>query len=280
MPLPLAVIAMVLLVAGFALYVMLAFGLYKRLRTTVQQRGYKSPVVLTGAGVAAFTLPFVVTMLMMRIVGRDDDALWWLLVLFLAAPLGLTLAARFLPARNPRIAGRRVVRFRYQPVGYFLLAGAAGFWTAAAVTNKAGLFQVGVQFALGGLACLVIARRAVAPDASAVLAVDPRPPVVYLRPFQHEDETFVRLPWHWRGFWKNAGRAIMHRKGWHLLTLEQYLGGEISAGIGPFIALGNPVDFVPPEGAARTYVADDEWTKHFEAMVQRARCISWRRSAR
>ena len=65
----------------------------------------------------------------------------------------------------------------------------------------------------------------------------------------------------------------MRRKSWHLLTLEQYLGMEISARIGPFIALGNPVDFVPPEGAARTYVADDEWTKHFEEMVRRARCI-------
>ena len=59
MPLPLAVIAMVLILAGFALYVMLAFRLFKRLRTALQQRGYKGPVVLTGAGVAAFTLPFV-----------------------------------------------------------------------------------------------------------------------------------------------------------------------------------------------------------------------------
>lgn len=56
------------------MYMMLAFRLYKRLRTTVQQRGYKSPVVLTGAGVAAFTLPFVFTLLMVQIVGRDDDA--------------------------------------------------------------------------------------------------------------------------------------------------------------------------------------------------------------
>ena len=273
MPLPLAVIAMVLILAGFALYVMLTFRLYKRLRTTVQQRGYKSPVVLTGAGVAAFTLPFVFTLLMVQIVGKDDDALWWLLLLFLAAPLGLTLAVRFLPARNPRTAGRRVVWFPYRPVGYFLLGGAAVLWTAAGVTNKAGLFQVGVQFALGGLACLVIARRAAAPDASAVLAVDPRPPVVYLRPFQQEEETFAELPWRWRDFWTNAGRSIMRRKSWHLLTLEQYLGMEISARIGPFIALGNPVDFVPPEGAARTYVADDEWTNHFEEMVRRARCI-------
>jgi hypothetical protein len=264
---------MILMLAGFALYLMLASRLYKRLRATVQQRGYKSPVVLTGAAVAAFTLPFAVTLPMVQIVGRDDDALWWLLALFLAAPLGLTFAARLLPVRNPRTAGRRVLRFPYRPVGYFLLGGAAVLWTAAGVTNRAGLFQVGVQFALGGVACLVIARRAAAPDASAVLALDPRLPVVYLRPFQHEEETFAELPWRWRDFWTNAGRSIVRRKSWRFLTLEQYLGMEISARIGPFIALGNPVDFVPPEGAARTYVADDEWTRHFEEMARRARCI-------
>ena len=273
MSLPLAIIAMVLILAGFALYAMLAFRLYKRLRTALRQRGYKSPALLTGAAVAAFTLPFVCTLLMQRILGRDDDALWWLLLSFLAAPLVLTLAVRLLPARNPRTAGRRMVRFPYRPVGYFLLGGAAVLWTAALVTNKAGLFQVGVQFLLGGLGCLIIARRANAPDASAVLAVDPRPPVVYLRPFQHEDEIFAKLPWRFGDLGNNLGRVIMYRKSWHSLTLEQYLGMEISARIGPFVALGNPVDFVPPEGAARTYVADDEWTTHFDEMVRRARCI-------
>ena len=273
MSLPLAVIAMVAILAGFVLYAMLAVRLYKRLRAAVQQRGYKSPVLLTGAGVAAFTLPFACTLLLTRFVGRNDDALWWLLLLFLAAPLGLTVAVRFLPARNPRTAGRRVVRFPYRRFGYVLLGAAALMWTAAGITNKAGFFQVGVQFALGGLGCLVIARRTAAPDASAVLATDPRPPVVYLRPFQQEEETFAQLPWRWRDFWANAVRSTIRRRRWLSLTLEEYLGTEMSTRIGPFIALGNPIDFVPPEGAARAYVADEEWTKYFEEMARRARCI-------
>jgi hypothetical protein len=106
-----------------------------------------------------------------------------------------------------------------------------------------------------------------------VLAVDPRPPVVYLRPFQQEEETLAQLPWRWRDFWANAVRSITRRRKWLSLTLEEFLGNEISARIGPFIAFGNPIDFVPPEGAARTYVADEEWTKHFEEMVRGARCI-------
>lgn len=264
---------MMTILAGFALYMMLAVRLYKRLRTAVQQRGYKSPVLLTGVGVAAFALPFVCTLLLAQLVGKDDDALWWLLLLFLAAPLGLIFAVRFLPARNPRTAGRRVVRFPYRHFGYVLLGGSAVLWVAAGITNRSGFFQVGVQLALGGLGCLAIARRTAAPDAAAVLAADPRPPVVYLRPFQQEEETFAQLPWRWGEFWANATRSVMHRKRWLSLTLEEYLGTELSACIGPFVALGNPIDFVPPEGAARTYVADEEWTKHFEAMVRGARCI-------
>src|SRR5262245_10531681 len=118
MPLPLAVIGMVLLLAGIVLYAILASRLHKWLRKALQRQGYKSPVALTGAGAAAITLPFACTLLMVRIVGNDDDAFLWLLLFFLAAPLGLTLAVRFLPAQDPRTAGRRVLRFPYRRVGY------------------------------------------------------------------------------------------------------------------------------------------------------------------
>ena len=80
MPLPLAVVGVLLILVGFGLYVMLVSRLYKRLRNAIQGRGYKSPALLTGAYVAAFTLPFACTLLMVRIVGSNNDALWWLLV--------------------------------------------------------------------------------------------------------------------------------------------------------------------------------------------------------
>lgn len=46
---------------------------------------------------------------------------------------------------------------------------------------------------------------------------------------------------------------------------------DVSA-IGPWIALGNPADFVPPNGAARTYVADEEWQAQFQDLAARAAC--------
>jgi hypothetical protein len=64
----------------------------------------------------------------------------------------------------------------------------------------------------------------------------------------------------------------MRRKSLNV-TLEDFLGPEITNRIGPFVALGNPLDFVPPDGAARAYVADDEWPKHFADLVRRARCM-------
>jgi hypothetical protein len=144
----------------------------------------------------------------------------------------LLLGAILSPGKRTVTQAWRVVRFPYRRVGYVLLGGAVLIWIAAGVTNKAGLFQLGVQCALGGLGCLAIARRTDAPDASAVLAVDPRPPVLYLRPFQQAEETFAELPWRWQDFWTTAGRSIMRRKSWRLLTLEQYLGLEVPARIG------------------------------------------------
>ena len=39
-------------------------------------------------------------------------------------------------------------------------------------------------------------------------------------------------------------------------TFERYFSQVIAGSIGPFIDLGNPKDYLPPEGAARSY-ADD-----------------------
>jgi hypothetical protein len=264
---------MVLLLAGFVLYVMLAVLLYKRMHAALQEQGYRSPAVLNGAAVAAFVLPFACTLLLVKSGSSDEEALWWFLALALAAPLALSLAVQVLPSRNPRVAGRRVLLFPYRQVGWMLLAGAGLSWAAAGLTSKPGLVQLGLLSAAGGLGCLEIARRAAAPDAAAVRSSDPRPPVVYLRPFRHEEETYAVLPWRWQDFWAHVSRSLLRRKSWRLFTLEEYLQKEISTRLGPFIALGNPLDIVPPEGAARTYVADVGWTSRFEEMVRAARCI-------
>jgi hypothetical protein len=51
------------------------------------------------------------------------------------------------------------------------------------------------------------------------------------------------------------------------------LGREINRHIGPFVALGSPLDFVPQDGAARLYSDDDTWRKDFADIGQRSQKI-------
>ena len=271
MPWPLAIVAMVLLLAGMYYYFRLVVHVFARVGTTLRERGYKSPALRSILAAIAFVLPFAITLATLGY--GDENAFLVVAVLFVVMPLALLIAVRRLPARNRRIAGRRVVRFPYRLAAYGLFASAAGSWAIGAATGTNGFGQIGVVLFGAGFGCLAIARRAAQPDAATVLARDPRPPVVYLRPFQQEETIFAELPWRWRRLPEYLKRGLMRRKSYHL-TLEDYLGPEIGRRLGPFIALGNPDDFVPPEGAAaRAYVSDDEWPRHFAEMTRRARVI-------
>jgi hypothetical protein len=57
------------------------------------------------------------------------------------------------------------------------------------------------------------------------------------------------------------------------LTLEDFLKEVIKARMGPFVALGNPVDRLPPDGAVREYARDAEWKQRFLDFARSAKCI-------
>jgi hypothetical protein len=243
---------------------------WPRFSATLRERGYKSPALRTTMSMLGIGLPILVTYAALGY--GHDQAIWLVLALWAAMPFVLNVVASLLPVRSARTAGKRQLRFPYRAGGYVLCAIAPPFWIMGAATNTAGWFQVGTVSMAGGLACLAIARRAAQPDAVTVMARDPRPPVIYLRPFQQEEEVFAQMPWSWSSYRRYLTHSYLLRKSRHL-TLEDFLGTEISTRLGPFIALGNPTDFVPPPGAARTYIADAEWPKQFDAMAQRARCL-------
>ena len=263
MPWPLAIVAMVFLLAGIYYYRRLGgFG------AALRERGYKSPALKVGLAAIAFGLPPLITLAVLGY--GHDQAIWLVAALYVALPLLLVYIARRLPATTVRTSGRRELRFPYRAVGYTLFPIGVGFWIAGAMSGTAGLFQIGTVSIAGALGCVAISRRAAQPDAGTVLAQDPRPPVIYLRPFQQEEEAFAEVPWSWSSYKRYLTHNYLLRKSRHL-TLEDFLGAEISRRLGPFIALGNPADFVPPAGAARTYVGDDEWPRHFATMVRGAR---------
>src|SRR5439155_22243039 len=61
--------------------------------------------------------------------------------------------------------------------------------------------------------------------------------------------------------------------GWQSATVEQFLSTAVRRYLGPFVALGDPNDYLPPEGAARTYLADDHWKEAFEELARASACL-------
>jgi hypothetical protein len=57
------------------------------------------------------------------------------------------------------------------------------------------------------------------------------------------------------------------------LTFEQYFRGTLTEAFGPFVALGSPEDYLPPEGAIRLYAKDADWTQRLDDLARRAVCI-------
>jgi hypothetical protein len=97
--------------------------------------------------------------------------------------------------------------------------------------------------------------------------------VLYLRAFSQERLPFVLAPseeYRSRDILQSFGE---NNHAWISLTLEQYLKPEIESELGPFVALGSPEDYLPPQGAVRTYAGDLDWTDYFKALADQARAI-------
>ena len=126
---------------------------------------------------------------------------------------------------------------------------------------------------LGGLFLLVGAAAGIrtglrlrAPDAAEVLRRDPRPPIVFLRPFQEDHRLVYGSPIGQR----KGGEDPVRSKGktGHEQTLAHLLRKA-----GPFIAIGQPGEKLVTLGAARSYVSDDDWQNEVESMVRRAGAV-------
>jgi TM2 domain len=102
-------------------------------------------------------------------------------------------------------------------------------------------------------------------SAEQLLAIDPRPPVLYLRSFE-EDSKIVLRP---DGFWNKATILFDYMA---TFSPEQELA-EILNQIGPMIAIGKPGEPLPELGAARLYVGDADWKAKVTDMMARSRLV-------
>ena len=93
---------------------------------------------------------------------------------------------------------------------------------------------------------------------------------MFLRPFAAEELTFVEDV---KDLILDSDKNGGDRFDVAQLTFEQYLGAAFRERIGPFVALGNPEDYLPRPGAIRTYAADEDWYEYFERLAGQAACI-------
>ena len=107
-------------------------------------------------------------------------------------------------------------------------------------------------------------QRHDAPSADEAMAADPRAPVLYLRSFA--DDGQVLSPMH-----SAYGMAWLPRL-LLLSTPEQQLAAALNA-LGPVIAIGKPGEPLPELGAARLYVAHDQWQAKVQELMRGAALV-------
>ncbi|MBC7876579.1 MAG: hypothetical protein H7Y59_05350 [Anaerolineales bacterium] len=201
-------------------------------------------------------------------------------------------------ARNKRRHNRQhESKFPYRWVAYFFLVVTLVLAAYAVMGFING--QLSLADDLDGIAALLVLPLIFAtlafrsyimqkmPAAAEVLEDDTRPPVLYLRSFDQESLKFVHLPDAEKEKYNDflvyaddiqlpnferkiynlmtqltivTGKAPVHGED---ITFEKYFRAEVNQRIGPFVALGNPIDDLPTEGAYRDYQTDGDWKEVF-----------------
>jgi hypothetical protein len=126
-------------------------------------------------------------------------------------------------------------------------------WTPVVVSmGMAAIAFLGVSLMRRG-------RKLMAFSGDVLLQDDPRPPVVYLRPFAAD------------------ARGADVVSSWPLLrfgyfTEEEQLAMVLNE-VGPFVAIGDPRESLPALGAARIYTTDEEWQRKVADLLSRAALV-------
>lgn len=249
-----------------------------KIRKMAARRGYRGPTVPILVGTVGFVTFFfsfagATTAVDEHWPAAGVAALLGLPDLVVAGCAGLVA---LLPRRK-KPAGPRRSRFPFQSLGRLAGAGAVLAVLAGLVVGIASgawsVVRVGLTAALVATMCFSFARRQRLARTDPVAGEDTRSPVVYLRHFRQETEIFSeegsRVDWsglrRWAGVFYGRPEEVF-------LSFERFIEGAVKRHLGPFVALGSPRDYLPPEGAGRIY-AGQEWEEEVRALIDRAGCI-------
>jgi hypothetical protein len=191
------------------------------------------------------------------------------------APERGDLLARARAARASRARGRGlvmiVIGLALVPIAAVIMFG-IGFvqnLNSGHESNLVPVFGVGCLAAAGVL--LVRGRRLRLKGADYVLAQDERPPIVYLRSFQADEQAVVTS---WRSRRRvrplrgsPTGLGIGAKR-----TFEERLARVLND-VAPFVTIGDPTGGLPHLGASRLYAGDDEWQETLDGLLDRGGAV-------
>lgn len=186
--------------------------------------------------------------------------------------------------RSGRVCGRRRSLIPYRLLGWLMLVSAGALILFFFLFPQLELLWVIFLLVAVGKYCLRLARRL---KTAPVVIPSSKESVLYLRAFDDElrpfavgprrilkrytnqldahtpSESLLALMW---GFPHRGNPTIT-------LSLDDFLKEAITARLGPFVALGNPTDRLPPDGAVREYAPDAVWKQRVFDLSLSAKCI-------
>ena len=190
------------------------------------------------------------------------------LVIWLAAliPRLLERPRRNKPTdRHELVAWARAARAAHsRRVGTLMIAAGILVWPVGAMVAAVLSFLPGltlvilapmVTFAITGVSAAFLRRggKMRVKAAEQVLDTDPRPPIVYLRPFEFD----------------HASRAATYHD---IKTYEVEITRALRS-VAPVVAIGDPTEELPELGSVRIYADDAEWERKIEDLTSRGGTI-------
>jgi len=150
---------------------------------------------------------------------------------------------------------------RLMGIGAFAVLG----WTASSENDVSSvpLRLVALVVFYAGLSFYNRGKRMQSMPPQALLALDHRPPVLYLRAFK-DDKAAAERP-----LSRLLGFIVVF---FGVPTEEEQLA-EAMNDIGPMIAIGKPGEKLPELGASRIYVSDADWQSQVRALMAGARLV-------
>jgi hypothetical protein len=164
-------------------------------------------------------------------------------------------------------AQRQAKAVRYQVIGWSLRV------VALLLAFSAVLIPVSIALVAASYWVIRRGKKHAAALADVVLAEDARPPIVYLRSFNDEEDD-SRLVRYLRPGQHDIAQTT---PAWG--PREQDAMAPIMSKIGPYVAIGKPREGLPELGAARAYVSDDKWQAQVLDWIARARLVIVRAGA-